>query len=1095
MSTADGSLLVTALITDPTVTSIGRLPMRDSGSLHSGAAGARTGVADERYSRCLDGTWSFRLLDRPSDLTRELLVDPIDTADGGDWSSIAVPGTWTLQGPEVAGDGRRAFEPPHYTNVVMPFDEDPPAVPRDNPTGVYRTTVSTPRAWSGRRVVLRVGAAESVLQVFVDGEFVGGGTDSRLPSEFDLGPFLRPGRRCELALVVTKWSAQSWVEDQDQWWHGGIQRSVILYSTPKDHLAQVQLLAGLDDDRTTGTLSVEAVVAGPSTRAAGWTVEVAVETLERSRGGPTRRVVAHGPLHVPVWDPSTELTSLLSAMFVEPGVVRCSLEVSGVRPWSHEQPNRYRVLTTLRDPQGEVVHVHGATLGFRSVEVAENELRINGAPVLLHGVNLHEHDPDRGRAVGEQLTRRDLELMKAHNLNAVRAAHYPHDEHLSELCDELGLYLVDEANVESHGRQASLCHDPRFSATILERVQRMVQRDQCHPSIIMWSLGNESGYGAVHDAAAAWVRRVDPTRPLHYEGPLMHDLYADAPVTDVVCPMYPQIPEIVAWAESGRDTRRPLILCEYSHAMGNSNGSLSDYWDAIESTHGLQGGFIWEWLEHGLRRSDADGRVLGGPRGGSSWGYGGDFGDVPNDSNFVCDGLVSADRDPHPAMAEVHHIGRPARVAWQTAAGSGRATLRVSNHRWFTDLGDLRARWDLRADGEVVASGPLEVPRIEPRGSATLRSPLRPGHFATHAAASEWHLTVTWSLRRRTPWAPAGHEVGSDQLVVQPPVARSGSDRTGPPETGAPVPSTPSLAGANLFEVAGLEWRPTVFRALTDNDGLRHGWMRGLLGELRRWVDQQGLDRCEWVADTPRRRRRDGSQVETVSGLLTPAGADDGVEVRRRTREGPDGWTQWSTELRVPEALADPPRVGVEIVLPPSGAGESWEGLEFVADGPQECYPDRRSSARVARWTSSVTDSYVDYVVPQEHGHHTGLRWLALTRGTGRARIGLVVVAERAPRSRTDEPLWPGFAARHHSDAELWAASHTDELSDGPGRPTYLYLDAAQRGLGTGSCGPDALDRYRIRAGRHVVSAWFRTFDPRTEDPGSLAAQIRDARP
>ena len=278
--------------------------------------------------------------------------------------------------------------------------------------------------------------------------------------------------------------------------------------------------------------------------------------------------------------------------------------------------------------------------------------------------------------------------MKAHHLNAVRAAHYPHDEHLAELCDELGLYLVDEANVETHARQCSLVHDPRFGAAIVERVARMVRRDQNHPSIIMWSLGNESGDGAAHAAAAAWVRRHDPTRPLHYEGPLMHDLYAEAPETDIVCPMYSSIDDIVAWARSGRDTRRPLILCEYSHAMGNSNGSLSDYWEAFETTHGLQGGFIWEWLEHGLPLPGE------GPGGRTVWGYGGDFGDTPNDANFVCDGLVSADRVPHPAMEEVRFLGRPVDVAWRDER---ERRVVVANRRWFTGIDDL--------DSEVAPAG------------------------------------------------------------------------------------------------------------------------------------------------------------------------------------------------------------------------------------------------------------------------------------------------------------------------------------------------------------------------------------------------------
>ncbi|MHB1137333.1 MAG: glycoside hydrolase family 2 TIM barrel-domain containing protein, partial [Microthrixaceae bacterium] len=584
--------LLLPLIHDPGLTSVSRLPMRSSVHVFDDEPSARMG--EPTCSIPLDGAWSFTMFDRPERVRRVDLLDPAGAA-----GRQQVPGSWTLQ--DLGGDrvdGTRSVDPPHYTNVVMPFDLDPPAVPDANPTGVYLRDLRVPRDWRGGRTVLRVGAAESVVQVFLDGELVGAGTDSRLPSEFDLTAFVRAGRRHTLALVVTKWSAQSWVEDQDQWWHGGLQRGDTVHPTAPTHLAAVQVLPGLASAdapqlagvATTGTLQLDVRVEGPGTRASGWTVEARVEPL-----GGARTLASTGRLEVRLWDGTSTVAALLSGMFVDPGVVRARLEVPGVRPWSHEQPDRYRVLVVLRDPDGATVQVHPAVVGFRSVEVADNELRINGSPVLLHGVNLHEHDPDRGRAVTRETTRADLELMKAHNLNAVRAAHYPHDEHLAELCDELGLYLVDEANVESHARQRSLCHDPRYTTTILERIVRMVQRDAHHPSIIMWSLGNESGDGAVHEAAAAWIRRTDPTRPVHYEGPLMHDLYADAPATDVVCPMYTSIDDVVAWARSGRDRRRPLILCEYSHAMGNSNGSLSDYWDAFETEHGLQGGFIWEW--------------------------------------------------------------------------------------------------------------------------------------------------------------------------------------------------------------------------------------------------------------------------------------------------------------------------------------------------------------------------------------------------------------------------------------------------------------------------------------------------------------------
>lgn len=1096
------------LICDPTVTALNRLPMRGTGVFTDQADQARAKLSDrtatDDWSVDLDGTWDFLLVARPQDVSVEMVAETTDrksVAGGGsplDWSKIAVPGAWTLQGPDVSGDGHRSFEPPHYTNVVMPFREDPPGFPDANPTGVYRRKISVPRGWKGRRTILRVGAAESVSQVFVNGEFVGGGTDSRLPSEFDLTDFVTPGRRADLAIVVTKWSAHTWVEDQDQWWHGGIQRSISLHSVPTSSFAQVKLLPGLDD--ADGTLSLETRLVGPVVREPGWTVELSVEARTKANRTP-RTLASTGQLDVPVWDDTSEAASLLSGMFVEPGVVRADLRIAEIAPWSHEQPNLYRSLLVLRDPQSRVVQVHASLTGFRSVRIAGNELLINDRPILLHGVNIHEHSPETGRAVTAEQTRADLELMKAHNLNAVRAAHYPHDEHLAELCDELGLYLVDEANVESHGRQTSLCHDPRFMHTMVERVQRMAERDQHHPSVIIWSLGNESGYGAPHDAAAAWLRRYDPTRPVQYEGPFMHDLYAEAPVSDVVCPMYSSIEDITAWAKAGRDDRRPLILCEYSHAMGNSNGSLSDYWHAFETTPGLQGGFIWEWVDHGLKLFGPDGELLRGPVGTPSWGYGGDFGDTPNDSNFVCDGLVSADRVPGPAMAEVHHLGRPVVARLAHRVGQGRPKLAIRNRRWFTDTSDLRTTWELVVDGDVVGFGDLEVQPIAARSEVVVALPFRPKALANVDAGAEVHLNLIFALRRRNDWASGGHVVGIEQLAIPrgevDPADESGRTLDAPATEsasgGAKSAASTQARGASEsagspVDLAAIPWRPTVFRALTDNDGLRQGWMRGLVGNLARWVDDQGLDRTEWNPGRERVRVLDpphGDMTEVVQSGELVAGNGSVVKVRRALSQMSDRWTRLDAEMRLPSELADVPRVGFEFEL---SDGAPWTNVEWFGDGPHETYSDRRAASRVGRWRTSIDEMYQDHAVPQEYGHRTGLRWVALTRaGSGRRREGLLIVAETQDQGRR-----PGFSVRRHSDGELWSALHSHDLTPSQAASTtYLYLDIAQRGVGTESCGPDTLEEYRIRPGRHRLRVWICGFDPRSEDPGVLARTLR----
>ncbi len=531
------------------------------------------------------------------------------------WREVEVPGLWTMQG----------FGKPHYTNVVMPFPDLPPNVPEQNETGIYRRAFTIPRGWRSRPVVLHFGGAEGALYVLVNGEPVGIAKDSRTPAEFDISSLVRHDGANELIAVVVRWSDASFVEDQDQWWQAGLPRSIRLVSpTVRD----VEVRAGSD-----GRFTVLA--------------EQGEARLLDARG----RVVAKGEL--------------------QNG--RLDGEVRSPRLWSAEEPALY---TLELDAGGETVTT---SLGFRDVEIRDRHLLVNGEPVLIAGVNRHDHDDTRGRVVTRELMERDVRLMKQFNVNAVRTSHYPNDPYWLELCDRFGLYVVDEANIESHAYYDELCRDPRYRNQWVERVANMVERDKNHPSVIFWSLGNESGYGPNHDAAAGWVRARDPSRPLHYEGAIARDWSGGRPSTDVVCPMYADVDSIEAWAVEKTDDPRPLILCEYSHAMGNSNGGLSDYFAAFREHDALQGGFIWEWVDHGIRQRDKRGREY--------WAYGGDFGDTPHDANFCADGIVWPDRTPHPALHELKFLAQPIHVE---ARGGGR--FRIHNRHHFAPLDRLSRR-------------------------------------------------------------------------------------------------------------------------------------------------------------------------------------------------------------------------------------------------------------------------------------------------------------------------------------------------------------------------------------------------------------------
>jgi beta-galactosidase len=552
---------------DPGITAIGRLAMH---------------VPLERPDRrSLDGEWAFALFDHPDEVPGEALSGPLPHR------TVAVPGNWTLQG---TGDL------PHYTNIQMPFDGPPPSLPDRLPTGVYRRRFTVPRHWRRQRTVLWVGGAESVHAVYVNGRFVGYGTDSRLPSEYDISAALVGGSN-ELALVVLRYSALSYVEDQDHWWMAGLHRGVHLESRPLVHVADLRGRTDLELDTGTGRVEVTARVEFATPPEPGWSIQSTLTGPNGRRSGAVRR---------------TEVPHRFARPYLFTGhEVRHEWTVPRCRAWSAERPDLYTVTCTLVSPDGEAVDEVRTRLGIRRVEVRDRQLLVNGRPIWIFGVNRHDHHPDRGGGDVDDL-RADLVVMRAHNITAVRTSHYPNDPAFYDLCDELGMYVVDEANLESHAYNTSASATTPVPGDLRRAGVRMVERDRNHPSIIMWSLGNESGYGANHDAVAGWVRRVDPRRPCTTRAPSS---------TATGWPTAPARPDDTGGATpatwcarctprslpSGRTALRdigdrPLILCEYSHAMGNSNGSLADYWETSRPRPGLQGGFVWEWKDHGLRR-------------------------------------------------------------------------------------------------------------------------------------------------------------------------------------------------------------------------------------------------------------------------------------------------------------------------------------------------------------------------------------------------------------------------------------------------------------------------------------------------------------
>ena len=997
---------------------------------------ARSGQREKSpWFRLLDGPWRFRLATRPKEVT---LADVAADTDRSRWDEVAVPGNWPLQGHGT----------PHYTNQQMPFPDEPPFVPEKNPTGVHARDFEVPADWAARRVIIHFGGAESVLYVYVNGRAVGMGKDSRLPSEFDITDFVVFGATNTVVAVVVQWSDASFIEDQDQWWLGGLHREVFLYSTESTYIADVFATGNLENDYRDGVLKLVINAGFARQPEPGWSVNIQAYS-------PHGETVFKKPLHSAI-----NAGRPLSWPRLQ---VRLEERVRNPLKWSAETPHLYTLVVTLRDPSGRAVEHTSTRFGFRSVEVRDRMLLVNGRRVLIHGVNRHDHHETRGKALDRDTLRQDAVLMKRFNFNAVRCAHYPNDPHWLDLCDELGLYVIDEANVESHGYFCQISQDRRYAGAFLDRGLRMVERDKNHASIILWSLGNESGYGGNHDAMAGWIRTYDPSRPLHYEGALWnspegrvrhpkHDLALGHHASDIVCPMYPSLDRMIAWATAPDhpDRRRPMILCEYSHAMGNSNGSLADYYDLFEKYPGLQGGFIWEWIDHGFRRTTSDGKTY--------WAYGGDFGDTPNDLNFCCDGLAWPDRTPHPALFEFKHLAQPIKtIAYHNGV------LSVKNRQDFATTDWLRGAWRVTVDGRTVASGKL--PRFRTAPKTVEKIPLKLPPFTLNPG-EEVFLHVTFSAAERTAWCARNHFIAWDQILLTGKPARPALPRASSPRLS--VDRTPLglviandalrvAVDAHTGLITDAVWqghpillsgpRLQVWRAATDNDGIK-GWTGQDNKPLGRWL-KAGLDRLQLRASTPKARVLKNGSVELTLGHVGACAASEAaVRHRHIYTIHPDGVIEVVNTFDIDRRLPELPRLGVSLTLP---AG--FEQLSWYGRGPLENYRDRNRGSMIDRYTSSVTNQYVPYILPQEHGNHTDVRWVTLAH----AKTSALQVTTREPLE---------FSASHFTPGDLFAATHTFDLKPRP--ETHLNLDYFHSGLGTGSCGPATLPRYQVPTGKHV---------------------------
>ena len=1025
----------------PELTQIGRLPARASLTPFPSIEEARIG-SETCWRQSLDGVWAFQLAPRPEAAPEDWHVADTSTDK---WRDINVPGVWTRQN---TGDY------PHYTNMVMPWDcQYPPDIPEDNPTGLYRRSFLLAPDWAGRKTVLHIGGFESMAMVWCNGDFVGMGKDSRLPSEFDLSPHIKEGENT-LAIMVMRWCEATWIEDQDHWYHGGLHRSLWLESRGGVHIADQFVIADYDAQTGQGDLAVTVSARGQSD---GYKVRGRLI----NRAGNLAGELGEAEIKQFKIDGS-RLEKAVSSYLFHGYEAALSLNLPDALPWSAEVPNLYTLETELVAPDGSVVEAHTNSVGFRRVEVEGRRLKINGRAITITGVNRHDHDPDNGKTCSVEDMRAELVTMKQHNINAVRTAHYPNDHRLLDLCDALGLYVIDEANVEAHARYQEVSHMPSFQTAMMERTVRMVLRDRNHASIIGWSTGNEAGHGPAHNGAAALARDIDPTRFVQYEGAAAARFgneffrdegliqqppsYSELIATDIVCPMYPPLEVIVNWARWAEETKgdeRPLIMCEYSHAMGNSNGSLVDYVDAFFAEPALGGGFIWDWRDQGLAAQDDQGRFY--------WAYGGHFGDEPNDRNFNINGLVGPDGVPHPALRTYKWAARPVKVTH-----NGGYKVAVENRRSFADTRDLECVWTLQNDGVAVETGVLS-PVIPAGTSKEIIVPVT----QSLARDTHVHLLLEWRLRKATDWAEAGFVVCHDQIALSAPVEVA-LPLMAWPNTSQEVPAKISIGDLALHldadqNISNLTHRgealiasavtPSLWRAPTDNDGGKPEVTSMLTGKSVGWA-RLGLNA---LRPEPAKVFYESGHGFARLGLKRDWRGADGALMHHHSL-----WTLDEAGLRVdediivPDAWQDIPRIGVRFEVPRDLSRLAWLGR-----GPDETYPDRWQGQNFGLWKASIDDQYHPYVRPQEYGAHEATRKFALTGESGK---GFEVTLPK--------PL--SFTARPHHDVDLSAAETLAELVT---RETYeVRIDAAMRGLGTGACGPDVLPDFVVGSGRYTFT-------------------------
>ncbi|MDO3628249.1 glycoside hydrolase family 2 TIM barrel-domain containing protein [Mucilaginibacter sp. BT774] len=986
------------------------------------------------YYSSLDGYWKFRWVKQPSERPMEFYKTNFDDTK---WKTIPVPCNMELQGYGI----------PIYTNITYPFKPNPPKVmgqvPADwtvskepNPLGSYRRNFDVPDNWTGREIFVHFNGVQSAFYIWINGQKVGFSENSMSPAEFNISKYVHPGKNL-IAVEVYKYSAGSYLEDQDMFRFSGIFRSVFVYATPKVHVRDFFILSDLPDDFSSAKLSVKA----------------AIKNDEDKRASP-------GLLEVNVYTPDGRL--LNNKIFISQNIASVSagseqnylLEGMVDRPllWSAEKPNLYKVVLTLKDKSGAVQEVVTSEFGFRKVEIKDSRLFVNGKPVLLKGVNRHEVHPAYGKTVPLATMIRDIELMKQYNINTVRTCHYPDDPAWYKLCDEYGLYVIDEANLETHGMGDQLTKDPKWKPAYLDREVRLVERDKNHPSVIIWSMGNESWGGENFVAGRKAILAIDHSRPIHYEG--------QNEVADIESSMYPSVATLTE--EGEKQSAKPFFMCEYAHAMGNAIGDLKEYWDVIESHKRLIGGCIWEWVDQGVNKP-----IPGDTAGRTFFAYGGDFGDQPNDSTFSVKGLVTSDRQVKPEMEEVKKVYQCVKIE---PADIIKGKASITNKYSFINLAEFDLCWSLAEDGTTIQSGILPALNLPAAQSTAVTIPFT--QPIIHPGAEYW-LMVSLKLHEDNRWAKQGHVIAWGQMAVPFETVPSPKKTDSIPPLGVSENEKEISLNGKTFSIAFDKAVGTIssltygaqniinsirdgpmfnlYRARMDNDRTKER------GPYIEW-SKAGYDNLNYklVSLVFKQVSDNKAILTTVTNATTRSGFETNITITYIIYG--NGFINVDATFKPGKNDLDIPRLGLRLFL-----DENLENVEWYGRGPHENYSDRKESAAFGQYQKTVSQMLEPYERPQGMGNREDVRWVKIANNVN---SGLVILAKGKLN----------FTALHYTDQDLWKAHHLYQLK--PRKETVLSLDYEQLGIGNASCGPTPLTQYYIPDRPATISFTIKPYNP-----------------